>query len=27
VVSATLLKLELKHRVRQMPGKYFTRID
>ena len=26
-VSATLLKLELKHRVRQMPGKYFTRID
>ena len=27
VVSATLLKLEMKRRVRQMPGKYFTRID
>ena len=27
VVSATLLKLEIKRRVRQMPGKYFTRID
>lgn len=27
VVSATLLKLEMKHRVRQMPGKVFTRID
>ena len=26
-VSATLLKLEMKRRVRQMPGKYFTRID
>jgi DNA processing protein len=27
VVSATLLKLEMKRRVRQMPGKVFTRID
>ena len=26
-VSATLLKLEMKRWVRQMPGKYFTRID
>jgi DNA processing protein len=27
VVSATLLKLEMKRRVRQMPGKVFTRTD